>query len=118
MSSAVSAEGALDTSGSGLGANGTQYAVRIVWIFWAQGWAAAPPIVRACAALWRRHNHPRWDVRLLSLDEIASLGARPEDVGYRHTPRNTSAHYSDLVRIELLCARRGRKRESRAARST
>ena len=123
MPSAVSAKAALDTSvsssgssgsGSGSGGGGASqsdddYAVRIVWIFWAQGWAAAPPIVRACAASWRRHNHPRWDVRLISLDEIASLGARPEDEGYRHAPRNTTAHYSDLVRIELLRGRRGRQ---------
>ena len=29
---------------------------RVLWLFWAQGWAYAPPLVQAVARAWRAHN--------------------------------------------------------------
>ena len=81
--------------------------VRVIWIFWAQGWDKAPSLARACSASWARVN-PTWQVRRLSLDDLSSLGVVPLNSttasvnGYRYRPRLLSPHYSDLVRVELL----------------
>ena len=75
--------------------------VRIVWLFWAQGWALAPPIVKACARSWRRHN-PRWEVRRISLSNVSTLGVSPLHARYAHVPLNNTSQYSDIVRTELL----------------
>lgn len=37
---------------------------RIIWMYWAQGWDAAPEITQACRASWLHHN-PDWEIRLL-----------------------------------------------------
>ncbi len=44
---------------------------KIIWMFWSQGFSAAPPLVETCVASWRQQN-PGWDIRLL--DEA---GAEP-----------------------------------------
>ena len=45
---------------------------KTVWMFWAQGEAAAPLVVRRCIESWRRHN-PGWEIRVLDTDMAAAL---------------------------------------------
>lgn len=67
---------------------------KILWIYWAQGEAAAPPIVRRCIESWRRHN-PGWEIRLL--DE----GNTPVDVS--DAPDFLPRRYrADLLRLRLM----------------
>ena len=71
--------------------------------FWAQGFAQAPPLVRACAASWVRLNRPRWDVRLLAVHNLSSYGVDPTPAsGFAFPPRRTSSQLADVVRTELL----------------
>ena len=75
---------------------------RTIWMFWAQGWARAPPLARACAASWGRLN-PSWELRLLSTANLSAFSAEPSEAhGYAFRPPEESAHFSDLVRVELL----------------
>ena len=45
---------------------------KIVWIYWAQGLEAAPPLVRRCVESWQRHN-PGWEVRVLDAADAQAL---------------------------------------------
>jgi len=45
---------------------------RILWIYWGQGEAAAPELVRRCIASWRLHN-PGWEIRVLDATSAAEL---------------------------------------------
>ena len=79
-------------------------AVRIVWMWWAQGWRQAPPIVRACASSWERAN-PTWSVRRLTMTDLhtTSLAAVAAALGtYSHLPKPTTPAYSDILRTELV----------------
>jgi len=74
---------------------------RTIWALWWQGWAAAPDLVRACAASWRQHN-PGWDIHYLSHETLKPcLRALPElqDIIEKGLPLDA---LSDVVRIELL----------------
>lgn len=73
---------------------------RILWIFWAQGEDAAPPVVKTCIASWRRLN-PDWDIRVLddaSADALIDLSDLSPDLPFRFR--------ADLLRLRLL-ARHG-----------
>jgi hypothetical protein len=76
---------------------------RTIWIYWHQGWDAAPPVAKRCLETWRSHN-PGWDIVALSgdnigdhldLDSILPPGARA-NIEYDAL--------SDIVRIALLRA--------------
>jgi len=69
---------------------------KTVWIYWEGGEAAAPPLVAACIASWRRLN-PGWQVVVL---DAAGLAARGE-IPARPATMTVQAH-SDLVRLRLL----------------
>lgn len=78
--------------------------VRIVWLWWAQGWHAASPLVRACAASWEREN-PTWQVRRLSLANLTQHAeARMALLAYGHLPETSHPLYADILRTELLVA--------------
>lgn len=73
---------------------------RILWIFWAQGEDAAPPVVKKCIASWRRHN-PDWDIRILDAHTAQALTMLPD------LPDNLPFRFkSNLLRLNLL-ARHG-----------
>ncbi|WP_430788335.1 capsular polysaccharide synthesis protein [Actinoplanes sp. G11-F43] len=68
-----------------------------IFVYWAQGFATAPPVVRACLAALKATNP---SVHELSLDTIGAYVDVPVDlaaaVGDDH------AHFSDLLRMLLL----------------
>lgn len=67
-----------------------------LWIFWAQGLDAAPPVVRRCVESWEREN-PTWRVSVLDEQAAAAL------VDLSDLPANLSiAHRSDVLRLRLL----------------
>jgi len=73
---------------------------RRIWAYWDGGEDAAPPVVRACLASWRRHN-PDWDLTVLDRDSAparAGLPMGPDDIPVQS--------YADLLRLRLL-AREG-----------
>ena len=69
---------------------------RVLWMYWEQGFANAPPIVQACVASWKAQN-PGWDIRLLDatcVNAHVDCPALPEDA--------LSAHRADVLRTRLL----------------
>lgn len=69
---------------------------RILWIFWAQGEEAAPPVVRTCIASWRRLN-PDWDIRVLdtaAANALVDLSDLPPELPIRLR--------ADWLRLQLL----------------
>ena len=46
---------------------------RRVWMYWQQGEAAAPDLVRECIASWRSQN-PGWEIVVLDGDSAEALG--------------------------------------------
>lgn len=74
---------------------------RVIWMFWAQGEAEAPPLVQACIRSWRERN-PGWEVRVLDRENISEY--TPTD----DIPETASmSHFSDIVRLSLLTAHGG-----------
>lgn len=69
-----------------------------VWLLWLQGWDAAPPVARRCAALWRSQNRD-WDIELVSAANIAEYLDGFNFANIRHVSPN---HQSDLIRLHLL----------------
>ncbi len=76
---------------------------KTIWIYWAQGEAAAPYLVQRCIESWRRDN-PGWALRLLddgvweTLPALEWLRSR-NDIGLQHR--------ADLLRLELLATHGG-----------
>ncbi len=69
---------------------------RIVWMYWDQGVADAPYIVRHCIESWQRHN-PDWDVRVLdatTVQDYVDLSDVPTRLPFRFK--------SDLLRVRLM----------------
>ena len=74
---------------------------KIIWIYWAQGEADAPHVVKRCLESWRRCN-PDWDLRVLdqdSADALVDLSDVPEGL-----PRRFRAN---MLRLRLLKAHGG-----------
>lgn len=69
-----------------------------IWIFWAQGWDNAPPLVKLCRDSWIVHN-PDWEVALLSDGNISEYVTLNDFIKGGNI---TYAAYSDVVRIKLL----------------
>jgi hypothetical protein len=71
---------------------------RTIWMYWAQGWDAAPEIVKLCRQTWLR-RHPDW--RIESLD-AASI-KRYVDLGGALDGKTIGvAHLADILRLHLL----------------
>lgn len=69
---------------------------KTVWIYWAQGEANAPHIVRRCIESWRTRN-PGWEIVVLDSEKIGAY-ARMSDVP-SFLPQRL---YADTLRLRLL----------------
>ena len=74
-----------------------------IWINWFQGEENAPDLVKACIKSIRKY-FPDREIIVLSDDNISKYVEFPDFI-YEKRKRNIigSAHYSDLLRLELLC---------------
>jgi tetratricopeptide (TPR) repeat protein len=70
-----------------------------IFVYWAQGFDAAPPVVRACLAALKANN-PDSRVHELSLDNIGDYVDMPEDLVA--SLAGDHYHFSDLLRMLLL----------------
>lgn len=74
-----------------------------IWICWFQGEDNAPPLVKACINSMRK-NFPHKEIVILSNDNISQYVVFPEYIQKKYEEGKIShAHYSDLLRIQLLC---------------
>jgi len=74
---------------------------RIIWIYWHQGWDAAPEIAVTCKSTWIANNQ-RWDVRAISYDSLKDyLDIEKEFPGILDKDLSL-ASLSDVIRIALL----------------
>ena len=69
-----------------------------IWIFWAQGWIDAPPLVKLCRDSWVFHN-PNYEVVLLSQDDISRYVALDYSL---EDKKLTPTNYSNILRLSLL----------------
>ena len=78
-----------------------------IWMCWLQGEQTAPSLVRACINSTRRYN-PGREVVVLDNKTIPDYVELPGYLmdAYRRG-RYSAAHFSDLLRTELLCTRGG-----------
>lgn len=73
---------------------------RIIWIYWAQGWDAAPELSQRARRAWTLHN-PDWDVRAIDAGGVQQLLG--QDWPLTPLPDTiTQTAKSDLVRLALL----------------
>ena len=78
-----------------------------VWILWLQGIENAPPIVQACVDSVKKHMTGK-EIVILTEDSIPSYVNFPNHIiEKRKQGKITNAHFSDLVRVYLLCDRGG-----------
>ena len=69
-----------------------------IWIFWAQGWDNAPPLVKLCRDSWTANN-PNYEINLLSQDDIVQYVTLDYSLeGKKLTPTN----YSNILRLSIL----------------
>jgi hypothetical protein len=69
---------------------------KIIWMYWHQGEANAPFVVKRCIESWRRHN-PDWEMRILDAEnagQYADITNVPDGLGRRF--------YANLLRLRLL----------------
>ncbi len=71
---------------------------KILFMYWDQGWANAPDIVKRCAATWQRHN-PAWDIFFLDSASVSQKVKLPPAVKALNLPLPA---LSDVIRICLL----------------
>jgi len=78
---------------------------RTIWMFWQQGFDAAPVLVQKCLASWRRHN-PNWRIVLLDnknlpdyVDTASIVKANRDIISVQSL--------SNIIRINLLGQRGG-----------
>lgn len=69
---------------------------RLIWMYWDQGEAQAPDLVKFCIASWRQQN-PDWAVHVLSAES-----AEVRDVFARLPETMLTAHRADVLRLALL----------------
>ncbi|MBE6760338.1 MAG: capsular biosynthesis protein [Ruminococcaceae bacterium] len=78
-----------------------------VWICWLQGWEQAPDIVKAAISSVRE-NMPGREVVLLTEENIPLYAQFSEAITKKRAQgRISDAHFSDLLRTELLCRHGG-----------
>ncbi|MDI6097834.1 capsular polysaccharide synthesis protein [Actinoplanes sp. NEAU-A12] len=70
-----------------------------IFVYWAQGFEAAPPVVKACLAALKANN-PGSRVHELSLDNLGGYVDVPEDLA--DALADDHFHFSDLLRMLLL----------------
>lgn len=75
----------------------------IIWIMWLQGYENAPPLVKACIRSVKENN-PNMSIIVLSKSNLKEYIKLPQYIEAKYEKGYISAaHYSDLVRISLLC---------------
>ena len=74
---------------------------KTVWIYWGQGEADAPPIVRRCIESWRRCN-PGWEIVVLDSAKVGALVDMSDVASF--LPQRVVA---DTLRLRLLADRGG-----------
>jgi len=70
--------------------------MKVIWIYWNTGIDNAPRLVKECVNSWIEKN-PDWDVKLLDDESLYHY------LTIDHIPNLSTAHFSDLLRLELLC---------------
>lgn len=74
-----------------------------IWILWLQGEENAPELVKACINSIRKNFSGR-EIIVLSENNISEYISFPEHIERKWKEKKIgAAHYSDLVRIALLC---------------
>ena len=74
-----------------------------VWVCWLQGFEDAPPLVQACCRSLKR-NLPDREIVLLTEENLPDYIQLPDYILTKYRARNIGrAHYSDLLRVSLLC---------------
>ncbi|MCI7678043.1 MAG: capsular polysaccharide synthesis protein [Streptococcus orisratti] len=87
----------------GIEVKGEQKASNTVWICWFQGEDKAPDLVRACINSVRL-NMPDFNVIIITRENIKDYTKIPSYIWEKYENGQISfAHFSDLVRIDLLC---------------
>lgn len=80
---------------------------RIIWVCWLQGMENAPEIVKKCVASVKQ-NMPRYEVRVLTAENIFEYVTLPEHIVQRYREgRIPFAHFSDILRVALLAEHGG-----------
>lgn len=69
-----------------------------IWIFWAQGWDSAPPLVKLCRDSWIANN-PDWEIVSLSEENISQYIHLDYSLEGKEVP---FAAYADIIRVSLL----------------
>ncbi|MGQ7366501.1 capsular polysaccharide synthesis protein [Streptococcus suis] len=81
--------------------------LKVVWICWFQGEDSAPELVRACINSVRR-NMLDYQVIVITYDNLRDYTDFPDYIWDKFERGNISfAHFSDLLRVELLCTHGG-----------
>lgn len=91
------------TAASASAASPRQFPRRLpVWLWWEQGWSAAPAICRACGRSWAIANKETVDVRQLGLDDLRSVAPGLADLREGEWAVLTAQLWSDYLRLSLL----------------
>lgn len=78
-----------------------------VWFCWLQGYDNAPDLIKACYNSLKK-NMPNNEIILLSEENISNYVELPEYINEKYKKGKISRpHYSDLLRISLLCKHGG-----------
>lgn len=104
LSSVVRHRDRLDTAPSvqAVGRRQQRRRVPVVWVYWAQGWASAPSVVRLCMDSMKLHAGPG-PVVALDATNVRHMVDLPEWTYEKYNRGYIGeAHYSDLLRINLL----------------
>ena len=72
-------------------------ALKRIWIYWAQGWEAAPPICKICRDSWIKLN-PTWEV--IQLDQESVREFIPDDI-YDKVLK-FGGKWTNMTRCELI----------------
>jgi mannosyltransferase OCH1-like enzyme len=74
-----------------------------IWICWFQGYEQAPELVKTTISSVRK-NLPNYEVIVLTDENISQYAHFPNAIiEKRRAGKISAAHYSDLLRVELLC---------------
>lgn len=74
-----------------------------IWICWLQGYDAAPPLIKACINSIESNN-PNFEIVLLTEENINKYITLPEHIERKYKEGKIGrAHYSDILRISLIC---------------
>lgn len=73
---------------------------KIIWIFWSQGFDAAPPLVRLCLESWRP-RHPGWTIRELDQTTVWDYVTLPPGIPLGRKDMDIQK-ISTIIRLMLL----------------